>query len=567
MTPTKAGGTYPSFIVGDLTKDEQFNQLPFVTGPPLLKFYAGVPLITRRGIPIGSLFIVDGRVRPPLSDDEINFMGTMAGTIMKHIGMVRQVEEHRRGIKMNRGLASLVEGRGELVDAEGDMGDREATKMTGQLNTDTGVRRTNSKGLTSVPLGSVFGSAESIGREAKEHSAALAKTDERILASHAELEAQPMRSSLASQPASFHGTGVGISSPQEHQNKTTCSPGDAISESLPMKVLFSRAANLIREAFEVDGGAVFYDARRGISSDMHRKPEPSVAFGGSQADSQNSSDDLQSARECLSEQGEAQSADPSHTIPPLAGSPGLLEGTFSLTLTGSKTAEILGFSTASASSIHGDRLPGAESFSALDEKALHTLLRRYPRGKLWSFDSDGAMSSSSEEESLRFDRKLKSARNKSDANFLLRRFPGVRQLLFIPLWDAGRSRWFSGCFAWSTDPTRILSKQSELAFLSAFGNSVMAECSRIDTEIANRKKGDFIGSISHELRSPLHGILASAEFLHDEVTTGFAKGLIETIDSCGRTLLDTIVSLIAISGTLFRFSRQFALRTIPNCKN
>jgi signal transduction histidine kinase len=69
----------------------------------------------------------------------------------------------------------------------------------------------------------------------------------------------------------------------------------------------------------------------------------------------------------------------------------------------------------------------------------------------------------------------------------------------------------------------------------------MAEWSRIDTEIADQKKGDFIGSISHELRSPLHGILASAEFL-EEVTNGWEKQLVETIDSCGRTLLDTIVS-------------------------
>ncbi|KFY68172.1 hypothetical protein V498_10734 [Pseudogymnoascus sp. VKM F-4517 (FW-2822)] len=559
VAPTKAGGTYPSFIVGDLTKDERFNLLPFVTGPPLLKFYAGVPLITRRGIPIGSLFIVDDRVRLSLSDDEINFMGTMAGTIMKHIDMVRQVEEHRRGMKMNRGLASLVEGRGELVDAEADMEDSDTTKMTGQLKTDAGVGRTNSKGLTPVPVGSVFRSAE---HEAKEHSAAEAETDEGMLTSHVELGAQPMRPSLASvsQPASFHEINVGISSPQEHQNKPIFGPEGAISEASPREILFSRAVNLIREAFEVDGGAVFYDARRGFSSDMHRKPEPGVRCDGSQADSHSSSDDLPSARECPSEQGDAQGLDPNHTIPPPANSSGLLEGTFSRTLTESKTAEILGFSTASASSIHGDRLPGAESFSALDEKALHTLLRRYPRGKIWSFDSDGAMSSSSEEESLRPDvesliqrsrntqgRKCKSARNKSDANFLSRHFPGARQLLFVPLWDAGRSRWFSGCFAWSTDPTRVLSEQSELAFLSAFGNSVMAECSRIDTEIADQKKGDFIGSISHELRSPLHGILASAEFLRDEVTTGFEKGLVGTIESCGRTLLDTINHVLDFS--------------------
>lgn len=75
----------------------------------------------------------------------------------------------------------------------------------------------------------------------------------------------------------------------------------------------------------------------------------------------------------------------------------------------------------------------------------------------------------------------------------------------------------------------------------------MAECSRLDTELADQKKSDFIGSISHELRSPLHGILASAEFLGEEVTEGFSKGLVETIDSCGRTLLDTINHILDYS--------------------
>lgn len=45
-----------------------------------------------------------------------------------------------------------------------------------------------------------------------------------------------------------------------------------------------------------------------------------------------------------------------------------------------------------------------------------------------------------------------------------------------------------------------------------------------------------------ELRSPLHGILASAEILDDLNLSNLAQELVETIDSCGRTLLDTIVS-------------------------
>ena len=75
----------------------------------------------------------------------------------------------------------------------------------------------------------------------------------------------------------------------------------------------------------------------------------------------------------------------------------------------------------------------------------------------------------------------------------------------------------------------------------------MAEVSRLTTIAADQQKGDFIGSISHELRSPLHGILASAEFLSDTTLNAFQNSLADTIDSCGRTLLDTINHVLDFS--------------------
>jgi signal transduction histidine kinase len=554
VEPTK-GGEFPSFIVNDLSKDERFNELSFVTGSPFLRFYAGVPLITKRGIPIGSLFIVDDRVWDGLSKETIHFMGTMATTIMKHLEMAREVEEHRRGMKMSRGLASFVEGRSQLIEAEADADDGEGTKIAGQFETDIGIGRTRSKaGSTKESIHSVVGSVSSVECKEKEFSAALLKTEERIMAHDIQTGgAQSMRPvyESGSQSNSFGGTSISVLSPPIDPTENVASPADTLSEGSTMKVLFSRAANLIREAFEVDGGAVFYDAQRGFG-DLQKPGSP---ISPKREDSQDATgDELPSSSEFQS--------DPDDKSPDDKGnSSGLGEGMFSRSSAESKKlVEVLGFSTARASSIHGDEYPGPHSFTPFPEKALHTLLSRYPRGKLWTFDSDGAVSSSSEEEifeTFRRDptqralevqkQKKKSARAKSDAKFLLRHFPGVRQLLFVPLWDAGRSRWLAGCCAWSTEPTRILSKQSELAFLSAFGNSVMAECSRIDTEIADQKKGDFIGSISHELRSPLHGILASAEFLGEESLTGFEKGLVETIDSCGRTLLDTINHILDFS--------------------
>jgi signal transduction histidine kinase len=53
--------------------------------------------------------------------------------------------------------------------------------------------------------------------------------------------------------------------------------------------------------------------------------------------------------------------------------------------------------------------------------------------------------------------------------------------------------------------------------------------------------------ISHELRSPLHGILAAAEFLEDTNLDSFQKSLTKTQVICGRTLLQVIEHVLDYS--------------------
>ncbi|KAF4301637.1 hypothetical protein GTA08_BOTSDO14321 [Botryosphaeria dothidea] len=52
-----------------------------------------------------------------------------------------------------------------------------------------------------------------------------------------------------------------------------------------------------------------------------------------------------------------------------------------------------------------------------------------------------------------------------------------------------------------------------MVYISAFSNSIMNEVSRIEAMNVSHAKSNFISSISHELRSPLHGILASTELM------------------------------------------------------
>jgi hypothetical protein len=549
--PPAPVGEYPAFIISDLSKDDSFKQLPFVEGPPFLKFYAGTPLITKKGIPIGSLFVVDDRVRDGLSHDEIHFMGTVASTIMRHMEMVREVEQHRRGMKMSRGLASFVEGRTELNESNAGAPDEEGSMVAGQFEIASAMTIAKSNSNRNSRAGSQRRSTSSIERKEKEYSSAMLKTEEDIMAlsqgGGTSIQGELHHKLPGSHPAPDEVAHMNSPLVQVGStSKDVGSPGSTEeSEATALKVLFARAANLIREAFEVDGGSVFYDAQSGFGNDYGPDTTAENATNPedfSSEESRSSSDSTQAEMK-----GYTKSQRQTHL------SPNSRSGMFHrASVSSDKSVEILGFSTPAASSVHGDDYPGGYSFTQFEEKSLHSFLRRYPRGKLWTFDQDGCISSSDDDVVKPLQRintgdqnKRKHTRSDAEATVLLKHFPGVRQIIFVPLWDSSRSRWLCANFTWSTEPTHILSKQVELAFLTAFGNSVMAECSRIDTEIADQKKGDFIGSISHELRSPLHGILASAEFLSEEVTGTFTKGLVETIDSCGRTLLDTIVSLLS----------------------
>jgi signal transduction histidine kinase len=68
----------------------------------------------------------------------------------------------------------------------------------------------------------------------------------------------------------------------------------------------------------------------------------------------------------------------------------------------------------------------------------------------------------------------------------------------------------------------------------------MSEKSRLDALTADRAKADFISSVSHEIRSPLHGVLASAEALQETSTDPMQDDMIRTILVCGEALLDTM---------------------------
>lgn len=121
---------------------------------------------------------------------------------------------------------------------------------------------------------------------------------------------------------------------------------------------------------------------------------------------------------------------------------------------------------------------------------------------------------------------------------LLEFIPNCASVLLMPLFHNG-GKPYAASFSWTYDVSRVFTSD-ELSYMQGFMNSIMSEVSQLHTLSADKAKGDFISSISHELRSPLHGVLASTEFLAETTLDAYQRRFVDTVESCGRMLLDTI---------------------------
>ncbi|KAF2129179.1 hypothetical protein P153DRAFT_317851 [Dothidotthia symphoricarpi CBS 119687] len=191
---------------------------------------------------------------------------------------------------------------------------------------------------------------------------------------------------------------------------------------------------------------------------------------------------------------------------------------------------------------------------AFTEAAMERYIHRYPCGKFFNYSDEGVGFNSSDEKSqtsetdhsdpTKREPTATPKRRKRKERFIptefLKVLPNVRTLIFLPLWDPASERWVAGGFIWTTQAGRLMSPENELPYLQAFGNSITSEVARLSAQKSDRAKTTFIASISHELRSPLHGILGSVEFLRDTVSSAYQESLVSSIEICGKTLLDTI---------------------------
>jgi signal transduction histidine kinase len=555
-------------VIDDMKSDEEWTGRPCLTQQPDTRFYAGVPIRTKTGSSIGTYCIMDDMPRTSgISSTELEFLRDMAKTVMEHLDYMAVKEDHQRAEKMVKGLGLFVEGRSSIndwwfrtrngKDQRGRFGSikhpeskyvgLEDYSMDPQYKSSGKDSPSQAEDSTNQPLDTKLAEASS-SKETQQTETKSQLEGAQDIDSHYggnkvsdpdQQSPRTKRENMISDPDQQPprtGRESKSSDPENHSPRTgsPVAEGRQDSEmSREIRTMLARASNLIRESTAVDG-VIFFDAR---ASGFGAQVNSSSSLSGRRPTSCHDATTTSSSEEDFRKRPKNSASD--------RESKGIKE---------ESKCEVLAYSTAQSSSLQGQA--ASQSHLAVSQAFVGKLLKRYPHGKIFSFDEDGAMSSSEEDlqrqakkEGVALVAQENSGVNKRSAKAnegttILKIFPGSRFIMLLPLWDSHRERWFASSMLWTSSQTRVLTIEDDMNYLAAFSNSIMAEVSRLDVIAADHAKTTFISSVSHELRSPLHGILGSVELLNDTSTTQFQAGIVETISQCSTTLLDTLTNVL-----------------------
>ncbi|KAH0267953.1 hypothetical protein KCU91_g9730, partial [Aureobasidium melanogenum] len=436
----------PYFEVCDLAADPKFSQLNIVEELKLT-YYCGVPITTSNNIVIGTVFVLDDKVREPLSSQHIRFLTSIAYNVMVHLENRKQRMDVDRIMNMNKSLASFMDSH----------------------------------------------------------------QDERT-------KTPPDQDSSA------------VNDPETRRSSTDNSSDDELPQGnrgREYNEIFNRASTPLRQSLtlqENGGGVVFLDTApksSGRSSSAHRHQRRES--GPKQDSSRLVADTARLSRTPSDEDG---NRDDSHR----------------------SFAAMLACSVCAASSDqpHQECQLDKNTPVTIHVKTLQKFIKKVPSGQIYHFPE------------LRDPQTGKVVRTKcgnsqhqgnveeADVRSLFSHFPGAVEIILVPLWNTHLGRW-SVCLVYTLSSERNFTWEIEYFFCRAFCNCVKAEIDRCAVELSNQQKGVFIGSVSHELRSPLHGILASCELIQETEMSPFQASLVDTTESCAHTLLDTIQMVLDFS--------------------
>ena len=512
----------PALIIDNISDDVRYRLKAFAGGSGI-RFYAGVPLVTRLGHSIGVYTVSGDKLKGGVNAEELRIMTDMATIVVNHLETIKNDRARARGERLIRGIGSFIQGAGdEAIPDQPDIN----PKPIVQSSPDHGPRppfvrdqhgNSGFKGMTITDQNAAGRDQYPDNQEMQEDGDFASRT----------AFTRPTTSDVSAQ------------GPQKRPSLTTKKSKPASNSKSQYLAVFDRASRILRKAMNADG-VVFLDASsanlskgssnreniKSASSSMSHSQKTKSAAGRGMANAAHAL-----GIEATPDENE-HSATSSDNQAPNAEDTGRDEGSH-------RICEVI--STAYKDNTRADA-------PRITENHLRRLIRRFPQGKVFTFDNQGrpvtsddsSGSGSASDVAAETIPGTGSRKLPRTSSAVLETIPEARTIVLLPLWDFGKERWNSVAIVWSQSISRLMNIQDDLAYLTAFANSIMNEIARLNLALSDTAKATFLANISHELRSPLHGILGSIEFLHDSPLDDFQSNMVISVETCGKTLLDTV---------------------------
>ncbi|KAF4954193.1 hypothetical protein FSARC_12205 [Fusarium sarcochroum] len=483
-------------VVDDVTIDPAYSSKPYCRPGGAARFYAAVPIRTDRGINIGVICVIDTKPALLWEDRHSRLMRELSRAVTEHLENVSLRSAQRRSERKSRGLTRFVEGNTPPPPMQ-----------------PSPVRRV------------LYDHSEQVTQTESNDSSKQQQMDELERAVGGLTTKSPTTSNAKSpEPTVSHSREISTkSNASQETNRAPENP----------RQIFSKAACIVKESIETDG-CLFLNAdmlefasagssNEWMDEDLAARRPSTFSYNGSEDAYTNVSSEDRLRPSC----------------------------------------QALGSSETGTFNAHGSTGPG---HVALPQALLARMIRRYPKGHIFNFDANGDLQPDElpddtnrrptinitqegmppwgylpnrQEHKLRIQQK--------EANILRETFPGSRSVAFVPIWDLRKKRWSAGGFIYTFNIKRNFTIDLDLSYLRALGMLAAAEAFKLETMVADKAKTDALGSLSHELRSPLHGAVLSVELLNDTNLTIPQQNIVRTIETCCRTLSDTIDHLLEYS--------------------
>jgi hypothetical protein len=465
-------------IISDMGQSPSVADRAFYQRAPSPRFYFANPLRDSEGTVIGSLSMLDDEPRYGVGAQDMSFCEDLGETIALHLHSSMIRSQRQRSERLIQALGVFNSGGSSL---------RSWWNKQESNSTSRGGRYPNRKGNSeesnarfdvefgfekqrSMPVENRSVSYRKVPRSADEGNAqaALERVREGIkssdfgasTASQSNLVVVGDTKGSASPPKD--GFDVAETATENDKGQTRrFNLTNAVNQS------YSRASRLLREALGASGVA-FVDA-------SHVPTKTTAARRRSSAPSDDNTGTATSDTDA---------------------SDGGATGT-------SKMCRVAGISTYMQA---GD---GRKTNFELSQRDLATLIKAYPRAKVFSFMKNGDAYSSSEasepgsssDSAPEGSSRVRTQHSRNAC--ILRNVVGKgASIMFYPIFDDKSERWRSALIVWTkaSIPLRLFDLSDDVTYLSAFAHSLGADLAQIETIASDVAKGTFMSSISHELR-------------------------------------------------------------------